>query len=172
MRSIPSSAALAALLLGGCASAAEESATPATDAPPPPTSVPYVVSDDIHQIERGLRPTGRRDLVTGPGVHSTAWVQAERDRINEAEIHESTDDYHIAMEGSTVYILGGTLKDPRRTAPGEWRASAVEGGRRVEVDKGDVVFIPRGTAHQRDTRGRDYSVMLIKVLDRPVPPTP
>lgn len=170
MRPTRSTIALAALLLAGCASAAEDSAQ-GPDVPPPPTSVPYVVSDDIYQVARELRPTGRRDLVTGPGVHSTAWVQAERDRINDAEIHGSTDDYHIAMEGSAVYILGGTLRDPRRTAPGEWRASAVEGGRRVEVDKGDVVFIPRGTAHQRDTRGRDYSVMLIKVLDGPVPPT-
>jgi mannose-6-phosphate isomerase-like protein (cupin superfamily) len=141
---------------------------------PPPATHDYLVltGGRAEEIERRLRPDGREDLVgASGGLQTLMYVQSERDREHEGEIHEAADDYHIVLEGSAVYTLGGRLEEPKETRPGEWRAGRVAGGKTYEVKKGDIVFVPRGVVHQRDTRGRSYSMMLIKVYAEARPVT-
>lgn len=133
---------------------------------PPTAKQPYVVmtGKQVVDLEQRLRPAGREEVVgASGGLQTLMYVQSEKDKVHEAEVHEAADDYHMVLEGAATYTLGGRLADPREIRPGEWRAKGVVGGKTFEVGKGDIVFVPRGVVHQRDTRGRAYSMMLVKV---------
>ncbi|SRR5664280_695330 len=71
----------------------------------------------------------------------------------EFEQHEGRDHILIITDGSTVYEVGGTLKNARTTKPGEQLAPASEGVTKVSLNKGDILTIPRGTPHRRITTG-------------------
>lgn len=71
----------------------------------------------------------------------------------EFEQHEGRDHILIITDGSTVYEVGGTLKNARTTKPGEQLAPASEGVTKVSLNKGDILTIPRGTPHRRITAG-------------------
>jgi mannose-6-phosphate isomerase-like protein (cupin superfamily) len=65
--------------------------------------------------------------------------------------------------------MGGKLDAPKEVQPGEWRGPRIIGGKAVEVAKGDLIVVPRGTPHQRSTAGKDFSMILIKVFAEPLP---
>jgi mannose-6-phosphate isomerase-like protein (cupin superfamily) len=69
------------------------------------------------------------------------------------EQHEGRDHIFIILDGSTVYEVGGTLKNARTTRPGEQLAPASDGATRLTLNKGDMLTIPRGTPHRRTTTG-------------------
>ncbi len=69
----------------------------------------------------------------------------------EYEWHEGRDHIVQVLDGETEYELGGTPKGAHSTAPGEWRAPAAEGTAKVTLRKGDMLVIPRGTMHKRNT---------------------
>lgn len=148
---------------------------------PSTTTQPYVVLSGqmaVAEVERSLRTTAggngkqRRDLVgESGGTQTLMYVQHERNKVGEGEVHDAGDDYHIVLEGSARYTLGGQLERPKEVKPGEWRSARVTGGRAVEVKKGDIIFVPRGMVHKRDTTGRDYSMMIIKVFAELTPTT-
>ena len=155
--------------------------SPASSQPPPqraPSSAarPFLVlpAQKLAEIEGRLRPGNNiEDVIAGEGLQTRFFVQHERDKNNsEAEVHDNADDYHFVLEGAGTYTLGGQLDAPREISPGEWRAARVTGGQKVEVKKGDMIFVPRGTAHVRSTAGRDFSLMLVKVFAAPVPKAP
>lgn len=140
---------------------------------PSSTTRPFVVlsGEKLAEIEARLRPgNNTEDVVAGEGLQTRFFVQHEKDKSdNEAEVHDNVDDYHIVTGGAGTYTLGGQLDAPREISPGEWRSARITGGQKIEAKKGDVIFVPRGTAHQRNTAGREFSLMLIKVLAAPTP---
>jgi len=71
----------------------------------------------------------------------------------EFEQHEGRDHIFIILDGSTVYEVGGTLKNARTTRPGEQLAPASDGATKLTLNKGDMLTIPRGTPHRRTTAG-------------------
>jgi len=127
-------------------------------------------ADDSAKIARDLKDGERRDFLTEGGLYSQFWVESKSGTIDEAEIHDASDDYHIILEGSATYIIGGKLVEPKelKNRPGEWRSAKVEGGERVRVKKGDVLFVPRGVVHQRDTTGQTVKYQIIKIHSNPV----
>ncbi|MDQ3649118.1 MAG: hypothetical protein M3458_02325 [Acidobacteriota bacterium] len=141
---------------------------------PSTTTQPYVVLSgqaSIAEVERGLRTANEKQDLVGKngGLQTLMYVQHESNKESEAEVHDAGDDYHIVLEGTARYTLGGRLEAAKEIRPGEWRSSRIVGGRIVEVKKGDIIFVPRGTPHKRDTTERDYSMMLIKVFAQPTP---
>jgi mannose-6-phosphate isomerase-like protein (cupin superfamily) len=66
-------------------------------------------------------------------------------------VHEHRDHVLQILDGTTVYEVGGTLKNARNTRPGEWRAPAADGTTSLTLKKGDMLTIPRGTPHKRST---------------------
>jgi hypothetical protein len=46
----------------------------------------------------------------------------------EAELHEKTNHVFIIVEGAATLVTGGTLVNPRQTAPDQQRAPSIEGG--------------------------------------------
>jgi mannose-6-phosphate isomerase-like protein (cupin superfamily) len=84
----------------------------------------------------------------------------EKKSGKEFEYHEGRDHIFQILEGSTIYEVGGTPKDARNTKPGEWLAPTSEGATTLTLHKGDMLVIPRGTPHRRNT---EASVTLILI---------
>jgi mannose-6-phosphate isomerase-like protein (cupin superfamily) len=76
------------------------------------------------------------------------------------EYHEGRDHVFLVLEGATKFEVGGVPKDARNTKPGEWLAAASEGATTLEVKKGDMLVVPRGTPHRQSTE-KSVTWMLI-----------
>ena len=139
---------------------------------PSEPSRPFVImpAQSLQDLERRLRPEAKvEELIGGPGMQLRVAIQHERNKAaTEAEVHDASDDVYYALEGSATLTLGGRLEAPRETEPGEWRAAGITGGRVVEIRKGDLVVVPRGTPHSRSTVGKDFSMILIKIFAEPL----
>jgi mannose-6-phosphate isomerase-like protein (cupin superfamily) len=72
----------------------------------------------------------------------------------EFEWHEHRDHVIQILEGSTTYELGGTPQNAHSPKPGEWLAPASEGAKTLELKKGDILVLQRGTPHRRTTKDR------------------
>ncbi len=71
-----------------------------------------------------------------------------RNANGEAEVHEKVADIFICEGGEASLLVGGTLANRRTAGPGEYRGSAVTGGRKVTMKPGDMVEIPANMPHQ------------------------
>jgi cupin superfamily acireductone dioxygenase involved in methionine salvage len=56
-------------------------------------------------------------------------------------------DIIYVLEGSAVFVTGGTPVDQKQTAPNEFRGTLISGGVERKLVKGDVIVVPRGTPH-------------------------
>ena len=72
---------------------------------------------------------------------------AGRRGAGEVEVHENTNHVFIIVEGEATFITGGTMVEPKNTAPGQIRAKSVQGGQTYHLTKGDVITIPAKTPH-------------------------
>jgi mannose-6-phosphate isomerase-like protein (cupin superfamily) len=64
-----------------------------------------------------------------------------------ASVHEREAEMFFVVEGSGTLVTGGTLKDERRTNADNLSGSAIDGGARRRVAKGDFIMVPEGTPH-------------------------
>jgi mannose-6-phosphate isomerase-like protein (cupin superfamily) len=136
---------------------------------------PFVVlpNQSLNDVQRKLQPENKTEELTGgEGVQLRVAIQHEKNRADAAaELHDASDDVYYVLEGSATLILGGKLEAPREAQPGEWRSPRIVGGKEFEVKKGDLIIVPRGTAHQRTTAGKDFMMILIKVYAEGMPRT-
>jgi mannose-6-phosphate isomerase-like protein (cupin superfamily) len=135
---------------------------------------PFVIKSrqSLADLEKSLQGGNRvEDLVGGAGMQLRVAVQHDEKRdASEAESHDASDDVYYVLEGSAELTLGGRLDDPREISKGEWRAARIVGGQTFTITKGDLVIVPRGTPHHRiNTKGKKFSLILIKVFEEPLP---
>jgi uncharacterized protein GlcG (DUF336 family) len=71
-----------------------------------------------------------------------------REGPGEVEYHEHVVDVMHVLEGSAKVVTGGQMIEPRIVAPGEIRASGVDGGLAHDLAAGDVLAIKNGVPHQ------------------------
>ena len=103
-----------------------------------PTSVTYVPHDKAAStFVKGGQIIGDKGLV----------MLANRRGAGEVEVHEKTNHIFIITEGEATLVTGGTLVGARQTAPGQTRATSVEGGTTYHLSKGDVITVPAKTPH-------------------------
>jgi mannose-6-phosphate isomerase-like protein (cupin superfamily) len=89
-----------------------------------------------------------RGAVLFDGAGGNYMVHASRrDAAGQAEVHLKDADVIYVLEGATTFVTGGTVVDPKTTAPDEIRGTAVENGETRRLGKGDVIIVPRGTPH-------------------------
>ena len=161
----------AALAAGASAQTAEKQT--AGRAPSGPIR-PFVVStaQSVDDAVRKLHPETNKgqELIGGEGMELRVAVQHENNlAAASAEIHDASDDVYYVLEGTATLTLGGKLESPKEVEPGEWRGPRIEGGQNIDVKKGDLIVVPRGTPHMRSTVGKDFAMILIKVFDKPLP---
>ena len=136
---------------------------------------PYIVKtrQSVADLEKSLRSDNKvEDLIGGAGMELRVAVQHDKKKDTaDAESHDASDDVYYVLEGSAQLTLGGALEAPREISPGEWRAARIVGGETFTITKGDLIVVPRGTPHHRvNTRGKEFSLILIKVFQDPLPP--
>jgi len=103
-----------------------------------PTKVTYVPHDKAAStFVKGGQIIGDKGLI----------VLANRRGAGEVEVHDKTNHVFIILEGEATFITGGTLVGARTTAPGQTRASSVEGGTTYHLSKGGVITVPAKTPH-------------------------
>lgn len=72
---------------------------------------------------------------------------SHRDKPGVAEVHVKDADIIYVQEGSATFVTGGTVVDPKPTAPDEIRGKEITGGETRTITKGDVIIVPAGTPH-------------------------
>jgi mannose-6-phosphate isomerase-like protein (cupin superfamily) len=103
-----------------------------------PTGVTYVPHDKVSAtFAKGGQIVGDKGLV----------MLANRRGAGEVEVHEKTNHIFIVTDGEATFVTGGTLVNPRQTAPGQTRAASVDGGTIYHLTKGDVITVPAKTPH-------------------------
>jgi len=137
---------------------------------------PFVVTSaqSLADLQKKVQPSNKaEDLIGGAGMELRVAIQHEKDTTAaNAEVHDQSDDVYYVLEGTATLTLGGTLENPKEIEPGEWRSPKIIGGQKVEIAKGDLVVVPRGTPHHRSTAHQDFTMILIKVWEDPRPATP
>jgi quercetin dioxygenase-like cupin family protein len=88
----------------------------------------------------------RMDRVANWGNHSLLAIRREGD--GEAEVHDTQVDVIFVKSGEGTLILGGTVVEPRTTAPGETRGKSIKGGVSKKMVAGDVIHVPAKIPHQ------------------------
>jgi mannose-6-phosphate isomerase-like protein (cupin superfamily) len=63
------------------------------------------------------------------------------------EVHAHYGDIMYVVEGSATIVTGGTVVEPKQTAPDEIRGKAITGGKTNHLAVGDVLVIQAGTPH-------------------------
>jgi mannose-6-phosphate isomerase-like protein (cupin superfamily) len=153
--------------------AAQTGASTSGQRTPSTPTRPFVVlpAQSLGDLERKLRPENKaEDLIGGEGMQLRVAIQHEKNNAAPSgELHDASDDVYYVLEGAATLTLGGKLDAAaREIEPGEWRGKIV-GGQNVEIKKGDLIIVPRGTPHERNTVGKDFSMILIKIWAQPLP---
>jgi quercetin dioxygenase-like cupin family protein len=108
------------------------------------------LQDDLQAL--AANPGNKNLVQSSPTL--TVVLTTERTKSGaEFEWHEHRDHVFQILDGSTVYELGGTPKGAHSKAPGEWNSPESEGHQTVNLNKGDMLVIARGTPHRRVTAG-------------------
>jgi mannose-6-phosphate isomerase-like protein (cupin superfamily) len=103
-----------------------------------PAAVHYIGHDKVTAVMSKGGP-----IVSDPGLV----VLAQRREAGAAEYHDHTNHVFVMVEGEATLIVGGTMVDPKRTAPDQMRAPSLQGGTAYHMSKGDVITIPARTPH-------------------------
>lgn len=133
----------------------------------------YVVKtkQEVADLEKALGNENKvTDLTGGAGTQLRVAIQHDEKKDSaEAESHDDSDDVYYVLSGSAELTLGGNLENPREATPGEWRAARIVGGKTFKITKGDLIVVPRGTPHHRiNTKGKEFTLILIKVFKDPI----
>jgi mannose-6-phosphate isomerase-like protein (cupin superfamily) len=79
------------------------------------------------------------------------------------EAHHGCVDIYFIKIGTGSSQLGGTIRNPKEESPGEPRGDGVTGARQHSVGPGDIVVIPRDTAHHMEPTSAKLGYLLLKV---------
>ena len=96
------------------------------------------------------------------GNHTLSIIH--REGSGEAELHETQADLFVVHSGEATLVVGGSLVDPKTTAPHEVRGPSIKDGERKRLGPGDVVHIPAKTPHQLMVdSGKQITYVIAKV---------
>ena len=103
-----------------------------------PTVVTYVPNSKVTEVM-----TKGGEIVNDKGLI----ILANRRGAGEVEVHDKTNHIFIIVEGEATFVTGGTLVGAKNTAPGQIRATSLNGGQTHQLKKGDVITVPAKTPH-------------------------
>ncbi len=103
-----------------------------------PTVVTYVPNSKVTEVM-----TKGGEIVNDKGLI----ILANRRGSGEVEVHDRTNHIFIIVEGEATFVTGGTLVGAKNTAPGQIRATSMNGCQTHQLRKGDVITIPAKTPH-------------------------
>src|SRR5436305_2399303 len=128
---------------------------------PSEATKPFVVMSarSLDDLQKTLQPDNKTsELIDSGGMQLRVAVQHEKNKTGAAaELHDASDDVYYVLDGSAMLVLGGKLDSPKETDPGEWRSPRIIDGKKLEIKKGDVILVPRGTPRRRRTENQDFT---------------
>jgi len=93
-------------------------------------------------------------ILFNPGTTNYMVHTSRRTAPGKAEVHALDTDIIYVLEGSAVFVTGGTVVDPGKIADDEIRGTSIEGGETRTLLPGDVIIVPANTPHWfREVRG-------------------
>jgi mannose-6-phosphate isomerase-like protein (cupin superfamily) len=91
-----------------------------------------------------------------------------RDGPSEAEAHQKLADFISIRSGEGEIVIGGTMVNPRQSAPDELRGPSMTGGTRYTFTAGDALYVPANTVHQFSVKpGGNFTVTIVKITPKP-----
>ena len=72
---------------------------------------------------------------------------SRRDSPGIAEIHTRDTDIIHVLEGSAIFVTGGTVAEPKTIVSDEIRGKEIKGGQSRRIGKGAVIVVPNGVPH-------------------------
>jgi mannose-6-phosphate isomerase-like protein (cupin superfamily) len=142
----------------------------AQNSQPSTAASPFIVrsAKDVGDITRALlaKPGNtNQDILAAAGHQARIAIFHDENRVDDLhEVHDGSDDIYYVTNGTATLMLGGSLVEPNQISPGEWRSKTATGGQKVTIKKGDLVFVPRGTPHQRTVTDKKFTMILIKIF--------
>ncbi|OQW70573.1 MAG: hypothetical protein BVN34_00885 [Proteobacteria bacterium ST_bin12] len=126
--------------------------------PAPSAAVTFFQHDKVvSAFDKGM-PLLEAD---GYKVHAS-----RREKAGLVEVHENETDVLYVLDGTATLVTGGTMVEPKWTAPGEVRAPRVEGGETQVLAKGDVVVIPQGVPHWFKEASNPFLYFVVKPINK------
>ena len=122
-------------------------------------------ASDLKGFSKSLAPKlNEQHVASQPlaAVGNYSFMVAHREGPGEAEYHETQADVFFVESGSATLLYGGTMVDPKTTAPHEMRAPSIRGAMEKTVSAGDVVTIPAKMPHQMKT-DKEITYFVVKV---------
>jgi len=122
----------------------------------PPAKVSYFDSKEVAgAFARGsvLFDQGERYM-----VHAS-----RRDGAGQVEVHAKDADIVYVLDGTATIVTGGSVVDPKTTAPDEVRGKEIKDGQVQELKKGDVLIVPAGTPHWFKEVPAAFTYFVVKV---------
>ena len=84
-------------------------------------------------------------------------------RVGPWEAHRNCADIYFIQTGTATAQLGGEIQNVKEDSPGEPRGDGVTGAREHQLAPGDIVLIPRNTAHHMNPGQGKLGYILMKV---------
>ena len=133
-----------------------------------PTGFGLWKSAELKSLEKKLatkmdpKKTPASEALANYGNHTISVIH--REVSGEAELHETQADLFVVQTGDATIIVGGTVVDPKNTAPHEVRGPSIKDGERKHLGPGDIMHIAPNTAHQLLLdKGKQFTYAIVKV---------
>jgi mannose-6-phosphate isomerase-like protein (cupin superfamily) len=128
---------------------------------------------NVARADDGVRHFGASEIeaafATGAPIFEADAVKvhaSRRDAPGLAEVHRHETDVIRVLQGRATFVTGGSLVEPRPTAPGEIRGRAIAGGEVHQLAPGDVVIVPAGTPHWFRSVEAPFLYYVVKPISR------
>ena len=125
-------------------------------------------SAELNSLEKKLaskmdqKKSPASEALANYGNHSISVIH--REVSGEAELHETQADLFVVQTGDATIIVGGTVVDPKTTAPHEVRGPSIKDGERKHLGPGDIMHIPPKTPHQLLLdKGKQFTYAIMKI---------
>lgn len=125
--------------------------------------VDVISNADLGRIQKKI--SGKKIGIESLARYANSSMQlTRREASGVVELHQTKADIFFVKEGEATLVEGGTIENPKTTAPNEVRGDAIQGGSRHALGAGDLVHIPAGVPHQLLlTPGKTFTYIAIKV---------
>lgn len=108
------------------------------------------------------KKTPAAESLANYGNHNVSVIH--REVSGEAELHKTQADLFVVQTGEATMVVGGTVVNPRTTAPNEIRGPSIKGGERKQLGPGDILHVPANTPHQLFLdKGKQFTYAIVKV---------
>jgi mannose-6-phosphate isomerase-like protein (cupin superfamily) len=135
-----------AVLVAVAASAPVTASRPVTYLPAREVATAFAKGRPLVEVENYKVHASRRDGIAG-----------------QAEVHEADTDIIYVLTGTAVLVTGGSVVDPKTTAPEEIRGPRIAGGETRALQPGDFVIVPTGTPHWFKEVPGPFTYYVVKV---------